>query len=665
VGSIQDISIRHKLTLLLVGVVGVVLLAVSAANIANIVVFTRAARATTFLSLAKVVAAESGAALSIADVDPDGAQQIVSDLSIEPSIRLAALFDDTGKVVALHPADSSHVLQPPSEPGAVYTRDGFLDVVQEVRLADGTRVGLIYLRADTRELRMRVGRTVAISVAVFVLALVATLFLSVILQRFISAPILELAQLTQRVSREHDYSLRAEKRCNDELGTLCDAFNRMMADIRDRDAELMRHRARLAEIIESAPNAIVVVNHEGHMVLANSQTERLFGYCREELLGEPIELLVPERFRGQHPGHRRKYFSNPETRPMGAGRDLFGLRKDGSEFPVEIGLSLIRSEEGLRVLSSIVDITERKRAEDEQSQIQAELAAANRDLRQKNQENETFVYSVSHDLRSPLVSLQGFSKELGMVARELQQLLLTSDVPTSVRAQAETLIAGDMQQSLRFIESGVLRLGHIIEALLRLSRVGRVEYDLRPLQTQPILERIVESIAAEVFDRGATIQLGDLPPCHGDATAVEQIFANLIGNALKYSNAARPPRIEVGALPRGTTSETAGAEPAVTYYVKDNGLGIATAHMTKIFQAFQRAHPDHAPGEGMGLAIVQRIVDRHGGRIWVESRVEEGSTFFFTLPQPKVAETTGPARDSTEGEINHGNRSVGHLASRG
>ncbi len=270
-----------------------------------------------------------------------------------------------------------------------------------------------------------------------------------------------------------------------------------------------------------------------------------------------------------------------------------------------------------------------------------ELAAANRDLRQKNQENEMFVYSVSHDLRSPLVSLQGFSKELTQVGQELQTLLAADQVPAEIRDQAESLIGGEMQQSLKFIQSGVLRLSNIIDALLRLSRVGRIEYDLRPQEAREIVARVVEAMAAELFDRGVAVDVGPLPPCRADATALEQVFANLIGNALKFLDGGRQGRIEVGAAVDDSAEAT--DPPAVTYFVRDNGLGISSDHHEKIFQAFQRVHPKHAPGEGMGLAIVRRIVDRHGGRIWVESAEGQGSTFFFTMPGGTIVED-GPAR---------------------
>jgi signal transduction histidine kinase len=249
VRAFRDLSIRHKLTLLLLGVVGIVLLAFSIANVISVVQFTGATLEAKYSALAKIVAAQSGAALSIADIDPRGAQQVMSDLAVEPSIRFAVLLDATGKEVARYPAGAQVELHPPIALGTVYTRDGYLDVVQEVTLDDAV-IGRLYLQADTQELRVRIIRTIVISIGVFLVALVFAMLLSLVLQRFISTPILQLAHVTQRVSTEHDYSLRAEKRGNDELGTLCDGFNSMLAEIRRRDDELEQHRARLEEAVE-------------------------------------------------------------------------------------------------------------------------------------------------------------------------------------------------------------------------------------------------------------------------------------------------------------------------------------------------------------------------------------------------------------------------------
>jgi signal transduction histidine kinase len=247
-------------------------------------------------------------------------------------------------------------------------------------------------------------------------------------------------------------------------------------------------------------------------------------------------------------------------------------------------------------------------------------------LTQKDRENEMFVYSVSHDLRSPLVNLQGFSQELALICRELRQLLTQAEVPAAVRERSTVLLDRDAGESIQFIQTAVRRLATIIDALLRLSRVGRVVYEWRQVDVRGVVERIAGALGNTIAQKGAKIVVGELPPVWGDLSAIEQIFANLLGNALNYLDPARPGIIEVGC------QNAQANDDWKTYYVKDNGLGIDAEHLPKIFLAFQRLHPSAAPGEGVGLPLVRRVVERHGGRIWVESVAGQGSTFFVSLP---------------------------------
>ncbi|HZF10671.1 MAG TPA: ATP-binding protein [Thermoanaerobaculia bacterium] len=254
----------------------------------------------------------------------------------------------------------------------------------------------------------------------------------------------------------------------------------------------------------------------------------------------------------------------------------------------------------------------------------AELAAANEDLRYKTQEIETFVYSVSHDLRSPLVNLQGFSRELERSCGDLQRALAQTALPPGVRRQLDA-VDRDMAESVRFIQTAVSRSANIIDALLRLSRAGRVEYQWQSVPVDWIVRRVVDAMRGSIEQKRVEVTIGPLPPAWGDPTAVEQIFGNLLSNAVNYLDPDRPGRIEIGA-----TNGQPDFSP--TYWVRDNGLGIPESYQGKLFVAFQRLHGNVAPGEGIGLALVRRVVERHGGRIWAESREGEGTTFFLTLP---------------------------------
>ncbi len=261
-----------------------------------------------------------------------------------------------------------------------------------------------------------------------------------------------------------------------------------------------------------------------------------------------------------------------------------------------------------------------------------ELTVTNRELSQKSDENEMFVYSVSHDLRSPLVNLQGFGKELGMAMVELKTVFAEGEIPVRERDQALDILEHGMAEPIRFIQTAVTRLSAIIDALLRLSRAGRVEYQRTLIDVQAIVMRVVDATQSVMAQKGAQIVIAPgLPPVWADPTAVEQIFGNLIGNALNYLDPKRPGQIEISAEPIQPDSGL------VTFRVRDNGLGIPDAYLAKIFSIFQRVHGNIAPGEGIGLALVRRMVERHGGRIWVESAENEGSSFFIALPSEPPA----------------------------
>ncbi len=408
-----------------------------------------------------------------------------------------------------------------------------------------------------------------------------------------------------------------------------------------RTAELDRSNAALREeealfrgAFDTTNMAMVLTDLDNRFIRANAAFARLFGYAKpDDVLGLGLADVT-------HPDHLDESFERRAALLAGAG-DHFQMEKqyrhkDGHVLWGLTNVALVRGPGGrpLMYVGQVQDITERKAAEVAVRERSAALAEANRDLAQKNTENEMFVYSVSHDLRSPLVNLQGFSKELEKGCQQLTTLVNEESVPPDVRTRGRALLEGKMAKSIGFIQTAVLRLSGIIDALLRLSRVGRVEYRWEVVDLARVVEQVVVAAQGTVTERGATVRVGDLPTARGDRTALEQLFGNLIGNALTYLDPARPGVIEVGCLPPGTGDVPLGFR---TYFVRDNGLGIAPAHRQKIFQAFQRAHPGVGSGEGLGLAIVARVAERHRGRAWVESHPGAGSTFFVTLPAPGSA----------------------------
>ncbi|MCC7184729.1 MAG: PAS domain S-box protein [Acidobacteria bacterium] len=342
-------------------------------------------------------------------------------------------------------------------------------------------------------------------------------------------------------------------------------------------------------VVESAPNGVVMVDQSGVIVLVNRETERLFGYTRLELLGKSIDHLVPVRFRDQHPNERRDFFGNPHSRAMGAGRDLYGVRKDGTEIPVEIGLNPIATEGGMFVLASVVDISSRKAAEEE--------------LRQSNEELERFAYVASHDLQEPLRT----------VASYLQLL--------ERRYRAD--LDDDAREFIDFAVAGARRMEQLIKDLLAFSRVGTQGGDIVPVDSDAVLKECIHILRAAIADSSATISGDTLPRVMADPSQLQQLLTNLIGNALKFRGDA-PPLVHITARREGRFWRIS---------IADNGIGIEPEYFERIFVIFQRLHSREAyPGTGVGLAICRKIVDRHGGRIWPESASGQGTTFHFTLP---------------------------------
>lgn len=384
-----------------------------------------------------------------------------------------------------------------------------------------------------------------------------------------------------------------------------DAEGRMVAigGISTDISERKRAEERLRRVVEAAPNAMIMVNRGGHIVLVNSQALRVFGYSRDELLGLGIDDLVPARYRAGHPGYREAFFSDLRSRPMGTGRHLYGLRRDGSEFPVEIGLNPIETDEGMFVLAAVVDITERRRAEEALQERTDELARSNRDL-------EQFAYVASHDLQEPLRAVAG---PLQLLQRRYQGQL---------DARADEYIGHAVE--------GAGRMQALIEDLLTYSRVGRADNAFQPTGCEAALDYALKNLSAALEEAGAQVHRGPLPAVRAIAPQLSLLFQNLVGNAIKFRRKEGPVEIRVAAEPHGE---------GWLFRVEDNGIGIDAQYFERIFLIFQRLHTRRDyPGTGIGLALCKRIVERHGGRIWVESEPGRGTTFFFTLPGQRGSE---------------------------
>lgn len=516
-------------------------------------------------------------------------------------------------------------------------------------------------------------------------------------------------------------------------------------DISHRKEEEQKFRS----FLEAAPDAVVIADEQGKMVLVNSQTEQMFGYPRGELLGQAVEMLLPQDLRAGHFGHRAAYHEHPKVRSMGADLELHGLRKGGAQFPVEISLSPLKTKSGMLVSASVRDITERKRAEEALQQsdeklrllvrgvrdyailmldpeghittwnegaerikgyrpeeiigqhfskfytpedlasgkpewelkiatstgrfeeegwrvrkdgslffanvvitplrdkggrlrgfgkvtrdisarkmAEEELARQRNELGQKNaqlqlanQELESFSYSVSHDLRSPLRTIDGFSHAL------------LEDCGERLDEEGKSY--------LKRIRSATQRMGQLIDDLLSLSRLSRT-----PMHEQQLdLSALVNNIAAELQradpERHVEVRVAAGMRASGDAGLLRIALENLLGNAWKFTSKKRDARIEFG---------TETDEDGAAFFLRDDGAGFDPQYADRLFGAFQRLHAvSEFEGTGIGLATVQRIIHRHGGRIWAKSKPGQGATFYFTLKQSAAEEARVELQNNTAG----------------
>jgi PAS domain S-box-containing protein len=389
-------------------------------------------------------------------------------------------------------------------------------------------------------------------------------------------------------------------------------------DVTDRK----RAEAKFRGLLEAAPDAIVGVDTTGSITLVNTQTERLFGYQRGELIGQPVEILVPSALQGVHPRHRGEYFEHPTTRAMGAGTELAGRRKDGSEFPAEISLSALETEEGIIVSAAIRDVTDRKRAE-------LEIKSARQEADRANRAKSEFLSRMSHELRTPLNAILGFAQLL-----ELGKL------------------DADQAESVHHILIGGNHLLRLIDEVMDISRIeaGRLDISLEPVQVAEAVSETLNLVRPLATERRVVLQTDydatNNTWVRGDRQRLKQVLLNLVSNAVKYNRSGG----------RVSVSWAAYGDDRVRIRVVDTGLGIRAEQMGSLFVPFARlaSEASDVAGTGLGLALSKGLMHGMGGRIGAESRRHVGSTFWVELDRADEQTYQPPPSDSfsvhTEGE---------------
>lgn len=489
------------------------------------------------------------------------------------------------------------------------TANESLTVTQSVAY-HGKVFGTVYLQVSTQQYNRLISSKYKVLAVLLLLITLISFFSSRKIQSFVTEPIVSLSRAMREIRSSQDLTMRVENNKsirNDELGELYNSFNALLNELEKSHQELDASKSRTDTILEMVGSAIITVDENQSIILFNRRAQEIFGYMRDEVFGEKLDTLIPEENREKHRHHVRE-FGDGITKMSGArGVAIFALHKTGRKFPIDASISKIVLNNRPIYTVALDDITWREEAKKKlkQNQEALELMVSKRthELEISNQELERYSYTIAHDLRAPLRAIISFS-----------QIVLE---------EAGNKLEEDQRSSLERVVAAGKRMSVLIEHILNLSRLSRKEPKRVNLELNEKINTIITGLRANNPDRKINWIVQEHLTANVDPDLIEIVLLNLLDNAWKFTSDNDGAEIEIGMI---------HPEDKDVFFVKDNGAGFDMEYKDKLFHEFQKLHTNKdIQGEGIGLASVERIIQRHGGRIWAESSPDQGATFYFTL----------------------------------